>query len=99
MKHYGKYVKRYLPAFILGPIFMIVEVIGEVMLPKLMSLIINYGCGQAEGVEAKGTGYISQEPAEDSLPACTDCSHRWQRISSISQITEASSGHIRKFSP
>ncbi len=58
MKHYGKYVKRYLPAFILGPIFMIVEVIGEVMLPKLMSLIINYGCGQAEGVEAKGTGYI-----------------------------------------
>ena len=58
IKHYGKYIKRYLPAFILGPLFMIVEVIGEVLLPKLMSLIINYGCGQAEGVEAKGSGYI-----------------------------------------
>ncbi|MEE3467033.1 MAG: ABC transporter ATP-binding protein [Eubacterium sp.] len=58
MKHYGKYIRRYLPAFILGPLFMIVEVIGEVFLPKLMSLIINYGCGQAEGVEAKGSGYI-----------------------------------------
>ena len=58
MKHYGKYVRPYLSAFILGPVFMIVEVIGEVVLPKLMSLIINYGCGQAEGVEPRGTGYI-----------------------------------------
>ncbi len=58
MKHYGKYVRPYLSAFILGPIFMIVEVVGEVLLPKLMALIINYGCGQMEGVEAKGSGYI-----------------------------------------
>ncbi|MBO4394936.1 MAG: ABC transporter ATP-binding protein [Eubacterium sp.] len=58
MKHYGKYVRPYLSAFILGPLFMIVEVVGEVLLPKLMSLIINYGCGQAEGVDAKGPGYI-----------------------------------------
>lgn len=58
MKHYWKYIKPYLPAFILGPIFMIIEVVGEVVLPKLMALIINYGCGQAEGVQAKGTGYI-----------------------------------------
>lgn len=58
MKTYGKYVKPYMAAFILGPVFMIVEVLGEVILPKLMSLIINYGCGQIEGVEAKGSGYI-----------------------------------------
>ncbi len=58
MKHYGKYIKPYLSAFILGPLFMIVEVVGEVILPKFMALIINYGCGQMEGVEAKGSGYI-----------------------------------------
>ncbi len=43
MKRYWKYVKPYLPAFILGPILMIVEVIGEVVLPKLMANIINIG--------------------------------------------------------
>ncbi len=58
MKRYKKYVTPYLSAFILGPIFMIVEVLGEVILPKLMSMIINYGCGQDLSVEAKGTGYI-----------------------------------------
>lgn len=58
MKRYKKYISPYKAAFILGPIFMIVEVIGEVLLPKLMSMIINYGCGQAEGVAAKGTAYI-----------------------------------------
>lgn len=57
MKQYGKYVKPYLSAFILGPIFMIVEVIGEVVMPKLMSIIINYGCGAA-GTEGKGPGFI-----------------------------------------
>lgn len=58
MRRYKKYMKPYMSAFILGPIFMIVEVIGEVVLPKLMSMIINYGCGQAEHVAAKGTAYI-----------------------------------------
>lgn len=58
MGQYKKYIKPYLSAFILGPIFMIVEVLGEVILPKLMSLIINYGCGQAAGVEPRGIGYI-----------------------------------------
>lgn len=58
MKRYSKYVKPYMSAFILGPIFMIVEVLGEVVLPKLMSMIINYGCGQNLNVAAKGTGYI-----------------------------------------
>lgn len=43
MKRYWKYIKPYLHAFILGPLLMIVEVLGEVVLPKLMSLIINHG--------------------------------------------------------
>ncbi len=58
MKHYKKYVIPYRSAFILGPIFMIVEVLGEVILPKLMSMIINYGCGQDVQTAAKGPGYI-----------------------------------------
>ena len=57
MDKYKKYVKPYLSAFILGPIFMIVEVLGEVILPKLMSIIINYGCGQG-GHESRGIGFI-----------------------------------------
>ena len=43
MKRYWKYIKPYLPAFILGPILMIVEVVGEVVMPKLMAGIINDG--------------------------------------------------------
>ena len=38
-----KYVKPYLPWFILGPLCMIVEVIGEVLMPKLLAYIIDYG--------------------------------------------------------
>ena len=58
MKQYKKYVIPYKSAFILGPIFMIVEVLGEIILPKLMSMIINYGCGQDVTVTAKGPAYI-----------------------------------------
>lgn len=43
MKRYWKYVKPYLPAFILGPLMMIVEVVGEVLLPAMMADIINIG--------------------------------------------------------
>lgn len=43
MKRFWKYIKPYLPAFIIGPILMIVEVIGEVLLPKFMANIINIG--------------------------------------------------------
>lgn len=41
MKRWYKYIKPYLPYFILGPICMIVEVIGEVIMPKLLSIVIN----------------------------------------------------------
>ncbi len=50
MKRYWKYFKPYLPAFILGPILMIVEVIGEVMMPLLLSKIIDYGVSGGRGI-------------------------------------------------
>lgn len=43
MKRYAKYVKPYLFAFILGPLMMITEVLGEVLLPFFMSKIVNVG--------------------------------------------------------
>ncbi len=46
MKRYYKYIKPYLPYFIIGPILMIVEVIGEVLMPYLMALIINNGVAE-----------------------------------------------------
>lgn len=41
MKRWYKYIKPYLPFFILGPICMIIEVLGEVIMPKLLSIVIN----------------------------------------------------------
>lgn len=43
MRGYGKYVKPYFRAFLIGPCLMIAEVVGEILLPKMMSLIINNG--------------------------------------------------------
>lgn len=43
MKRYIRYVKPYLLYFIVGPILMLTEVVGEVVLPKLMGNIINVG--------------------------------------------------------
>ena len=54
MKGYGKYAKPYLSAFIIGPCLMITEVLGEIILPKMMSLIIN------NGVAERNYGYIVQ---------------------------------------
>ena len=41
MKTWGKYVKPYLPYFILGPLCMILEVIGEVLMPLYLAEVIN----------------------------------------------------------
>ncbi|MBE5922650.1 MAG: ABC transporter ATP-binding protein [Lachnospiraceae bacterium] len=41
MKRYGKYIMPYLHAFILGPILMIVEVVGEVIMPQLFAVMTN----------------------------------------------------------
>lgn len=38
----------YLSAFIIGPLLMLTEVFGEIMLPKLMSLIINNGVAERD---------------------------------------------------
>ena len=43
MKHWMKYIKPYKAWFILGPLCMIVEVIGEVILPMLLAGVINAG--------------------------------------------------------
>lgn len=40
-KRWFKYIKPYLPFFIIGPLCMIVEVIGEVVMPKLLAGVIN----------------------------------------------------------
>ncbi len=47
MKRWFKYIKPYLPAFIIGPLCMIVEVIGEVVMPRLLALVIN---GATDGI-------------------------------------------------
>jgi len=46
MKRYRKYIKPYGAAFILAPLCMLTEVFGEIMLPKMMSMIVNYGVAQ-----------------------------------------------------
>lgn len=41
--NWWKYIKPYLPYFILGPLCMIIEVIGEILMPSLLSYIIDLG--------------------------------------------------------
>ena len=43
MKHWMKYIRPYRAWFILGPLCMIVEVIGEVLMPMLLARVINAG--------------------------------------------------------
>lgn len=52
MERFTKYVKPYWVYFVCGPILMIVEVIGEVLMPKMMANIIN------NGVANHDVGYI-----------------------------------------
>ena len=49
---WSKYVKPYLKYFILGPLCMIVEVLGEIIMPRLYSQILNVG------VVTHNVGYI-----------------------------------------
>lgn len=41
MKRWYKYIKPYLPWFILGPVCMLVEVAGEAIMPRLLGIMIN----------------------------------------------------------
>ncbi len=50
MKRWIKYVKPYLPFFILGPLCMIVEVVGEVLMPKFLSMIVDSGVANADSI-------------------------------------------------
>lgn len=52
MKRWFRYIKPYKWYFVLGPMCMIVEVIGEVIMPKFLASIIN------NGVADKSVGYI-----------------------------------------
>ena len=49
---WSKYIKPYWKYFILGPLCMIVEVLGEILMPRLYSQILNVG------VENHDVGYI-----------------------------------------
>ena len=50
-------MKPYWIYFILGPLCMIIEVVGEVLLPKFLAQIINQGIGSAAQA-GQGSGYI-----------------------------------------
>lgn len=54
LKRYKKYITPYLRAFVIGPLMMLTEVAGEVMLPKFMSMIIN------NGVASRNVAYIGK---------------------------------------
>lgn len=54
LKRYKKYITPYLSAFVIGPLMMLTEVVGEVMLPKFMSMIIN------NGVASRNVAYIGK---------------------------------------
>ena len=52
MRRWMKYVKPYKWYFILGPLCMIIEVVGEVVMPKFLASIIN------TGIADKSVGYV-----------------------------------------
>ena len=52
MKRWASYAGPYKAYFILGPLCMIIEVIGEALMPKFLANIIDYGTGQADISEA-----------------------------------------------
>ena len=54
LKRYKKYITPYLSAFVIGPLMMLTEVAGEVMLPNFMSMIIN------NGVASRNVTYIGK---------------------------------------
>lgn len=61
MKKYCKYIKPYTLFFILGPLLMLTEVAGEIVLPKIMGTMIDNGIGDAAA--GLGIGYIISRAA------------------------------------
>lgn len=58
MERYMKYIRPYAAAFILAPLCMLTEVFGEIMLPKLMSMIVNRGVAQRDMSYIVGVGAV-----------------------------------------
>lgn len=58
MKQWMQYVKPYRWYFILGPLCMIVEVIGEVLMPKYLAMVINHASAQGVGYSVGVTGMM-----------------------------------------
>lgn len=58
MKRYLKYVKPYLPYFILAPFMMLVEVGGDVFMPSLVADIINVGAANRDVAYIIRTGVL-----------------------------------------
>lgn len=75
MKRYGKYIRPYWYAFILGPLLMLTEVAGEVLLPSFMADIINIGAANHD------VGYIVPEGHyHDPDSAHHDGRRRWRSM-------------------
>ena len=53
MKRYWKYIRPYIQYYILGPCFMMMEVVGDVLLPYMLAKIINQGIAERNGLLLK----------------------------------------------
>ena len=68
MKKWFPYIKPYIFYFIAGPLCMIIEVIGEVLMPKFLANIIDYGTGRTDIGEASDIIKKIYEIAGDKSP-------------------------------
>ena len=58
MKRYWKYIRPYIQYYILGPCFMMMEVVGDVLLPYMLAKIINQGIAERNVVYIIKIGII-----------------------------------------
>ena len=56
MKRYWKYIRPYIQYYILGPCFMMMEVVGDVLLPYMLAKIINQGIAERNVVYRSNNG-------------------------------------------
>ena len=58
MKRWLSYAKPYVPYFIFGPICMIIEVIGEVMMPRMLGNMVDYLTSVTTEKEVDGASWV-----------------------------------------
>ena len=58
MKRWLSYAKPYIPYFILGPLCMIIEVIGEVLMPKMLGNMVDYLTLVTEGKDIEVAPWV-----------------------------------------